>query len=248
MSLFRALYQATNFFTSKALEIMDTVKVRVAISNRNKKCRTLYCKIGETVYRQGSGTGEVLRLRQEINPLDDALYTATTEKNHLEQEIVSLYQELKDAKNRNNQYYVKELEERIRPLRNHLQTTNKKISHLTGILRTHYEQLGEYAYQNRLPDRSLNRFYQEIDDLKREITAFLYELERRNQAHTFQRQSDWHELRQKIQSLFTPRPGPPPCGGEITINIPRSNQTENPVSTLSNRYSSPGKNHHLPPL
>lgn len=228
MSFLRTLYQATNLFTSKALEIMDTVKVRVAIGNRNKKCRALYYKTGETVYRQGGGTGEVFRLRQEISPLDDELFTATSEKNYLEQEIASLHRELKEAKRRNNQYHVKELEERIRPLREHLRTTNKKISHLTGILRTHYEQLGEYSYQNRLPGRRLSRFYQEIDDLKSEIDALLYELERRNQARTIQRQNNWYDLQQKFLSRFTPRPGASPVGGEITINIPRPDQTENP--------------------
>jgi len=228
MSFLRTLYQATNLFTSKALEIMDTVKVRLAIGSRNKKCRALYNKIGETVYRQGSGSDETLRLEQEIDLLDEELVSATTEKYQLEQEIAALQRELKDAKRRNNLNHTKALEERIRPLREHLRTTNKKISHLAGVLRTHYEQLGEYAYQNRLPGRRLNRFYQEIDDLKSEIAQLLYELERRNQARTIQRQNDWYDLRQKFLSRFTRRSGASPAGGEITINIPRPDQTENP--------------------
>ena len=224
----RTLYQATSILTSKTLEIMDTAKVRLAIGSRQKRWRALYYEIGETVYRRGGGTGEVSRLRQEINPLAEELSAATAEKNQLDQEIASLRRELKEAKSRNNQHRTKELEEMIRPLREHLRATNKKISHLTGILRIRYEQLGEYAYQNRLPGWGLNRFYREIDDLQREIAELRSELERRNQARAAQRQNNWHDLRQKFQSLITPSSRRSPSGGEVIINAPRVDQTGSP--------------------
>lgn len=232
-TLYQTTYHATSLIASKAFEMMDTVKTRIDIGRRNKKCRLLYGEIGETIYRQGGGGGEIPRFRQEIRPLDDELFTATREKNQLEQEIAYLSRELREAKRRHSLNYSKELEERIRPLRDRLHTTNKKISHLKGILRNLYEQMGEYAYQNRLPDPELNHLFQEIDDLKNEINELLAELDRRNQVRSLRRQNDRQEVYQRIRSLFTSRPGAPTTEREVILNLPPPgrNQTDNSVRT-----------------
>ena len=93
--------------------------------------------------------------------------------------------------------------------------------------------MGEYAYQNRLPDPELNHFFQEIDDLKNEINELLAELDRRNQVRSLRRQNDRQEVYQRIRSLFTSRPGAPTTEREVILNLPPPgrNQTDNSVRT-----------------
>lgn len=226
MNFLRTLSQTVDILTSGAISAFDIAKVRVLRGYKHKQCHDLYYQIGVAIQNQRSGVQEIIRLKQEIARIEQEILTAEVEWIGVEHELYDLNQQIEEAKNYRNKSLIKDLEERSGPLKNHSRSITNKISHLNGILKYTYVELGQVTYHHRAPGRRLDCLYREIDNLREEISALQQELTRRNTARSTQRRDDFFEIKQNLIALFTRRPPLPYPDREITIEVAGSHETQ----------------------